>query len=47
VQHVARLHAVLDQHSQALTHLRAELARLHTPAASATPVVRKRPPRKG
>jgi hypothetical protein len=47
VQHLARLHTALDQHSQALAHLRTELARVHTPAAGAAPAARKRPPRKG
>jgi hypothetical protein len=47
VQHLARLQAALDQHSQALAHLRADLARLSAPAASAAPAARKRPPGKG
>jgi hypothetical protein len=46
VQNLARLQIAIDQHSQALSSLRAEVARLHTmPAAAPTP--RKRTPGKG
>jgi hypothetical protein len=46
VQNLARLQTAIDQHSQALSSLRAEVARLHTMPAAA-PTSRKRTPGKG
>jgi hypothetical protein len=47
VQNLARLQTTIDQHGQALSNLRAEVARLNTPIAAATPAPRKRTPGKG
>jgi hypothetical protein len=47
VQNLARLQTTIDQHSQALSSLRAEVARLHTAPAATAPAPRKRPPGKG
>jgi len=47
VQNLARLQTAIDQHGQALSSLRAEVARLHTAPPAAAPAPRKRTPGKG
>lgn len=47
VQNLARLQTAIDQHSQALSSLRAEVARLHTAPATTAPTPRKRTSGKG
>jgi hypothetical protein len=47
VQNLARLQTTIDQHGQALSSLRAEVARLHTASVAASSAPRKRTPGKG
>ncbi len=47
VQNLARLQTTIDQHSQALSSLRAEVARLLAAPPATSPAPGKRTPRKG
>jgi hypothetical protein len=47
VQNLARLQTTIDQHSQTLLNLRAEVARLQSAPAAAAPAPRKRTLGKG